>query len=1013
MVRSEKNWWWLPAFCWGSLFLHLIGLFVWKDMQLFRVAPPRVQPKEIVVDLQPIKTMQPQNLFKPKDAPALKVEEVKVAEKKPEEVKPDPVKPDPKPEQPKVEPVKQPKLVLIPQPTPDQPKPEPTKTPEPVKPANPVVANTPAPETATLRPNTPNTNTPSIVRNNATSQPVAPSVPNQPTPNRVPTPDNPNPTVSANQPITPNITNNAPRNTSVATNNNPTPDLLTPSESLNPIIDDNKTQSSNTFVLRPRTGPTPVVAPTRTTNNTRSTVNNVPDSPNVNLSADNPTPRSVAVTSRNVTTNAATPSLESTPDATPNAFNRPTNSVPDQIRTAATRAANPQAVASAPRVQQRRATADPDQPRPGSDSFAANVAPRPILAPRSGNSYTRVAINNALKGEDTPEENPVQNPARAGARNPEQTVVFRNNTPTRGAVQARTPAWFTPRSGGAGKGAEQPGTGGQGEFRVAAISAPRVGGGKSNAGANPLASAVAQDDNPRTPGIQVGSGSVPTLGSLQRERGQIVQAGSRKVQQSRTVGGNNNPSTLPETVDKGAFGAIAKNTVIPRQGGKRGDGANALAGATSPEENPVQGFARSVANEAVPIKRGSVETKIAQSASRGLVPRSARTDNGAPLVANLQEQQRLAQANIRQNNGALKSSQSNPILDTSEDSNPATANTNSPAIQAANLGGTRSNSKVAGTIQRANGQRARQNGGEVPDAGNRQASGPVRVTDANVKTGSAVRKTNDANALGSDESDGNPNAATSNSPSASAANLGGFAENSNQKVAKGNAAKPTSTRRNTEPNGDGPQVKTLGGGASGGKIAANAAPDLSIGAAKSNQSLTSLLITGDGPKSTVFVLDVSKSMTDGNKIGIAKESLKEALRQHGPGEYFNIVTFSGTVKAYKFGMQEATPANVAEACKFVDSIQLGPFTDLSDALLQALKNKDAKAIILLSDGDPNGGENDSEKLRAMVRTANSKKIKINTLALGLAGAFEATVLLQGIAADNNGEFSKVDLAQIN
>jgi Mg-chelatase subunit ChlD len=168
---------------------------------------------------------------------------------------------------------------------------------------------------------------------------------------------------------------------------------------------------------------------------------------------------------------------------------------------------------------------------------------------------------------------------------------------------------------------------------------------------------------------------------------------------------------------------------------------------------------------------------------------------------------------------------------------------------------------------------------------------------------------------------------------------------------------------------------------------------------------------GGAPVHIVYVLDVSGSMRIGNKFGQAKAALKKALSELKPTDSFNLIYFAGNIYPFAASMLSATPANVQLAMENVESAELRGGTNISDALESALNFTTATHIFLLSDGEPSRGITDPRALRFVVRQRNSHKARIITLALGLGEDFPGIPLLKGLAEDNEGQFSYVNLAR--
>lgn len=169
---------------------------------------------------------------------------------------------------------------------------------------------------------------------------------------------------------------------------------------------------------------------------------------------------------------------------------------------------------------------------------------------------------------------------------------------------------------------------------------------------------------------------------------------------------------------------------------------------------------------------------------------------------------------------------------------------------------------------------------------------------------------------------------------------------------------------------------------------------------------------GNGPVHVVYLLDVSFSMNDLDKIGKAKAALKKALSELRPGDSFNIFPFDRGVHAFSEQMVRALPENLQVARQYVDAIDLGPGTNISSAIAVGLQQEGVNQIYLMSDGEPNRGIVDFRELRRQTRRFNTENVPIDTLALGLGERFPGVQLLRGIAEDNSGRFSYIDLSRV-
>jgi len=165
------------------------------------------------------------------------------------------------------------------------------------------------------------------------------------------------------------------------------------------------------------------------------------------------------------------------------------------------------------------------------------------------------------------------------------------------------------------------------------------------------------------------------------------------------------------------------------------------------------------------------------------------------------------------------------------------------------------------------------------------------------------------------------------------------------------------------------------------------------------------------PAHIVYVMDSSGSMNQGNKIGKAKEALRKALSELKPGDSFNIVTFDANVRWFAASLLSATPANISLGLQYVDAIQLRGGTNLSAGLEKAFSDPRATHVFLLSDGEPSRGITDVLQLRLAVKQWNQQGAQLISLALGLGEDFPGIPLLKGLAQDNDGAFSYVNLAR--
>jgi uncharacterized protein YegL len=166
-----------------------------------------------------------------------------------------------------------------------------------------------------------------------------------------------------------------------------------------------------------------------------------------------------------------------------------------------------------------------------------------------------------------------------------------------------------------------------------------------------------------------------------------------------------------------------------------------------------------------------------------------------------------------------------------------------------------------------------------------------------------------------------------------------------------------------------------------------------------------------GRMAIVYTMDISGSMERGNKIGKAKEALKQALSELKRTDTFNIVFFASYPTAMSTKMLNASTENVTAAMNFIDEIRMRDGTNVSAAMEMALSFGKISHVFLMSDGEPHGGITEPIQLRAFIKEKNTENATVLTLALGLSDNSSGFELLKSIAADNNGKYSYINLAR--
>lgn len=164
------------------------------------------------------------------------------------------------------------------------------------------------------------------------------------------------------------------------------------------------------------------------------------------------------------------------------------------------------------------------------------------------------------------------------------------------------------------------------------------------------------------------------------------------------------------------------------------------------------------------------------------------------------------------------------------------------------------------------------------------------------------------------------------------------------------------------------------------------------------------------PANLVFLVDVSGSMSDSNKLPLVKQSLKKLVNQLNPEDYIGIVTYASRAEV----KLESTP--VSQKVRILDAIDelySGGSTaggaGLSLAYEQAEKNfsrKKNNRIILCTDGDFNVGESSNESMEQLITKKRETGIFLSVLGFGMGNYKDSKMEI--IADKGNGNYYYID-----
>ncbi|MCC6334645.1 MAG: VWA domain-containing protein [Myxococcales bacterium] len=138
-------------------------------------------------------------------------------------------------------------------------------------------------------------------------------------------------------------------------------------------------------------------------------------------------------------------------------------------------------------------------------------------------------------------------------------------------------------------------------------------------------------------------------------------------------------------------------------------------------------------------------------------------------------------------------------------------------------------------------------------------------------------------------------------------------------------------------------------------------------------------------KRITFVMDTSGSMM-GERIKLARDSLKYCVQRLNPKDEFNVIRFSTDVEALFEKPQAASEANVKKALDFVSGLEAIGGTAIDDALARALKDAEGKGdrphmVMFITDGHPTVGETEEGAIATRAKSSN-KGSRVFTFGVG-------------------------------
>ncbi|ESO99119.1 hypothetical protein LOTGIDRAFT_173861 [Lottia gigantea] len=159
------------------------------------------------------------------------------------------------------------------------------------------------------------------------------------------------------------------------------------------------------------------------------------------------------------------------------------------------------------------------------------------------------------------------------------------------------------------------------------------------------------------------------------------------------------------------------------------------------------------------------------------------------------------------------------------------------------------------------------------------------------------------------------------------------------------------------------------------------------------------------PKDVLFLLDISGSMANNNKLNQLKKAMSTILKTIKSFDRFNIMLFSEHISLYK-RTAFVSGSKIGNAIKYINALKPAGDTDISKAILGGIeyineysKNSNKSFIFFLTDGHSTSGISDTRRILELTRATNKYDVPIFTIAFGKDADWHLT---RSLAAENFG-----------
>lgn len=164
------------------------------------------------------------------------------------------------------------------------------------------------------------------------------------------------------------------------------------------------------------------------------------------------------------------------------------------------------------------------------------------------------------------------------------------------------------------------------------------------------------------------------------------------------------------------------------------------------------------------------------------------------------------------------------------------------------------------------------------------------------------------------------------------------------------------------------------------------------------------------PCNLVFLIDVSGSMSDENKLPLLKKSFKYLVDQLRPEDRVSIVVYAGAAGCV---LPSTTGKNKAEIMTAIDNLQSGGSTAGGEGIILAydiaVKNfikGGNNRVILATDGDFNVGVSSDSELERLIEKKRESGVYLTILGFGTGNYKDSK--MEGLSNKGNGNYAYID-----